>query len=95
MHEEVLAGLGGDKAATARYRTQVTEMPLRGRWPRWSPRFLRSSCFWCAFPGPQYLEGGVAVVATRFCGYRWITVQVRVRVMPSTAWMREATNRPS
>src|SRR5829696_2145503 len=31
----------------------------------------------------------------RFCGYRWITVQVRVRVTPSTAWIREATSRPS
>src|SRR5512133_3682962 len=38
-------------------------MPLSGRWLRWSPRFLRSSCFWCAFPG-LHLEGGVAVVAT-------------------------------
>jgi hypothetical protein len=45
--------------------------------------------------GPLHLEGGVAVMATPFCGYRWITVQVRVRVMPSTAWMREATSRPS
>src|SRR5829696_5249580 len=32
-------------------------------WLRWSPRFLRSSCFWCAFPGPQHLEGGVAIMA--------------------------------
>jgi hypothetical protein len=69
-------------------------MPLSGRWLRWSPRLLRSSCFWCAFPG-LHLEGGVAVVATALCGYRWITVQVRVRVTPSTAWMREATSRPS
>src|SRR5215212_4441899 len=46
-------------AATARYRTRGSEMPLRGRWLRWSPQFLRSSCFWGAFPGPQYLEGGV------------------------------------
>ena len=45
--------------------------------------------------GPLHLEGGVAMVATALCGYRWITVQVRVRVTPSTAWMREATSRPS
>jgi hypothetical protein len=29
------------------------------------------------------------------CGYRWITMQVRVRVTPSTTWMRETTSRPS
>jgi hypothetical protein len=29
------------------------------------------------------------------CGYRWITVQVRVRVTPSTTWMRKTTSRPS
>jgi uncharacterized protein with GYD domain len=29
------------------------------------------------------------------CGYRRITVQVRVRVTPSTTWMRETTSRPS
>jgi hypothetical protein len=28
-------------------------------------------------------------------GYRWITVQVRVRVTPSTTWMRKTTSRPS
>jgi hypothetical protein len=27
--------------------------------------------------------------------HRWITVQVRVRVTPSTSWMREATSSPS
>ena len=27
--------------------------------------------------------------------YRWITMQVRVRVTPSTTWMREATSRPT
>jgi hypothetical protein len=27
-------------------------------------------------------------------GYRWITMQVRVRVTPSTTWMRAATSRP-
>ena len=29
------------------------------------------------------------------CGYRRITMQVRVRVTPSTTWMRETTSRPS
>jgi hypothetical protein len=28
-------------------------------------------------------------------GYRWITMQVRVRVTPSTTWMRKTTSRPS
>jgi Luciferase-like monooxygenase len=28
-------------------------------------------------------------------GHRWITVQVSVRVMPSTSWMREVTSLPS
>jgi hypothetical protein len=27
--------------------------------------------------------------------YRWITMQVRVRVTPSTTWIREATSRPT
>jgi hypothetical protein len=31
----------------------------------------------------------------RSCGYRRITMQVRVRVTPSTTWMRETTSRPS
>ena len=29
------------------------------------------------------------------CGYRWIIMQVRVRVTPSTTWMWETTSRPS
>jgi hypothetical protein len=36
---------------------------------------------------------GMQVVESR--GYRWITMQVRVRVIPSTTWMRDTTSRPS
>jgi hypothetical protein len=63
-------------------------MLLRGRWRCWSQQLLLLG----AVPG-THLEGGGS--GDRFFGYRRITVQVRVRVTPSTAWMREATNRPS
>jgi hypothetical protein len=41
-----------------------------------------------------YLDGWLGR-RWRTSGYRWSTVQVRVRVTPSTTWIRETTSRPS
>src|SRR5215217_8212095 len=81
-------------AATARYRTPGLRAgrPV-GRWLRWSPRSCAAPASGVRFPGRiSRVRGGSD---DHFCGYRWTTMQVRVRVTPSTAWMREATSRPS
>jgi hypothetical protein len=83
-------------AATARYRTRVFAQAAQSGAGFVEPAIASQLLLLVCVSGPLHLEGGVAVVATTaLCGYRWITVQVRVRVMPSTAWMREATSRPS
>jgi hypothetical protein len=48
-----------------------------------------------AMPGPLKPDADRPSVDDGSCGYRWITMQVRVRVTPSTTWMRKTTSRPS
>jgi hypothetical protein len=81
-------------AAPARYRTGSLSRPPSRALAVLEPAIASQLLLLVCVSG-LHLEGGVAVAATALCGYRWITVQVRVRVMPSTAWMREATSRPS
>jgi hypothetical protein len=58
-------------------------------WTRWWRTAPPSGCW--SRPGPRAFSRP----AGRRLGQRWITVQVRVRVTPSTSWMREATSLPS
>jgi hypothetical protein len=77
--------IGRRSSATAAKRAYAPAVPARGAESS-APYLLARPP-----PGGGSSSGGCG----ESCGYRWITMQVRVRVTPSTSWMRETTSRPS